>query len=382
MIKSARHVVILRQLRLRGTVTTEQLAAELGVSVISIRRDLRELERQGQLRRVHGGATVPRRNARVEGALDVAALGLDPASARPDAALAAIGMVVPAAEYYFSEVIKGASHAARVAGVQLILGVTHYTRSKEVQMVRHMGRLGMDAIIFTPSDHDVSAPEVRALLADPPAPLILLERDCGMLLDTPDVNSVRTDHALGAELAVRHLHGRGKRRLALMTIPNATEPQLKRGFAAAVAALGMDSASIDLGLTEAERGQWAHKPDLFADRFLDLVLKEGADGLVVNPDMHAVTFARALVARGRQVPDDIAIVAYDDEIAHLCEVPTTAVAPPKFDLGANAISLALQRVRAAAEGRRFATVRSTLVPVLKVHSGSQVHAPGTWHPES
>ena len=40
-----------------GTATTEQLARELEVSTETIRRDLGHLERQGRLRRIHGGAT-------------------------------------------------------------------------------------------------------------------------------------------------------------------------------------------------------------------------------------------------------------------------------------------------------------------------------------
>jgi len=51
-----RHARILEHLAAGGSVTVSALTAELGVSDMTIRRDLLELEREGRLRRVHGGA--------------------------------------------------------------------------------------------------------------------------------------------------------------------------------------------------------------------------------------------------------------------------------------------------------------------------------------
>lgn len=48
--------VILEQLLQRGEVTVELLARRLGVTPATIRRDLTALEKQGLLRRTHGGA--------------------------------------------------------------------------------------------------------------------------------------------------------------------------------------------------------------------------------------------------------------------------------------------------------------------------------------
>ena len=45
---------ILRELLRSGEITVEQMAKEFGVSTSTIRRDLRDLERQGLLRRMHG----------------------------------------------------------------------------------------------------------------------------------------------------------------------------------------------------------------------------------------------------------------------------------------------------------------------------------------
>jgi DeoR/GlpR family transcriptional regulator of sugar metabolism len=56
VLAEARHARISQTLRLEGPVAVGELAERLGVSQATVRRDLVELERQGRLNRVHGGA--------------------------------------------------------------------------------------------------------------------------------------------------------------------------------------------------------------------------------------------------------------------------------------------------------------------------------------
>lgn len=56
VLTKQRKIFILDRLRLEGQVVAKDLSAELGISEDTIRRDLRELAREGLLTRVHGGA--------------------------------------------------------------------------------------------------------------------------------------------------------------------------------------------------------------------------------------------------------------------------------------------------------------------------------------
>jgi DeoR/GlpR family transcriptional regulator of sugar metabolism len=56
MASEDRHTFILRQIEDRGSVSVVDLASQLGVSEMTIRRDLTDLEKEGGIRRVHGGA--------------------------------------------------------------------------------------------------------------------------------------------------------------------------------------------------------------------------------------------------------------------------------------------------------------------------------------
>ena len=48
--------------------------------------------------------------------------------------------------------------------------------------------------------------------------------------------------------------------------------------------------------------------------------------------------------RGLRVPEDFAIVAYDDEIASFASVPLTAITPPKLAVGRRALETCLMRL--------------------------------------
>ena len=59
MLAEKRFALILEQLNEQRTVTVQQLCEALHTSESTIRRDLTELDRQGRLTKVHGGATLP-----------------------------------------------------------------------------------------------------------------------------------------------------------------------------------------------------------------------------------------------------------------------------------------------------------------------------------
>ena len=63
MLPAQRREAILAQVRAQGAASAEDLSRSLGVSVETIRRDLRGLRDQGLLNRVHGGATRPSRRS-------------------------------------------------------------------------------------------------------------------------------------------------------------------------------------------------------------------------------------------------------------------------------------------------------------------------------
>ncbi|HET6859153.1 MAG TPA: DeoR family transcriptional regulator, partial [Streptomyces sp.] len=101
---------ILAVVQSRGTVKVVDLASELEVSVVTVRRDVEELARAGKLRRGHG---VARSLVPVE---PVRPLGQGPVAAGPPAEGGAVALVVPERHTYLYETMNGARTALEKAG--------------------------------------------------------------------------------------------------------------------------------------------------------------------------------------------------------------------------------------------------------------------------
>lgn len=118
--------------------------------------------------------------------------------------------------------------------------------------------------------------------------------------------TVGTDNVEGGALATRHLIERGRRNLLFLGDSAAPEiGQREAGFRAAceAAGLGGSAHSVRVGLV----AEPAYR-DL-----LDIIDREAeVDGIVAASDVIAIAAMRALRARGRRVPDDVAVVGYDD----------------------------------------------------------------------
>ncbi|KRC62324.1 hypothetical protein ASE14_00250 [Agromyces sp. Root81] len=352
MIAAGRHDAILRELELRGSLEVTPLAGKLKVSTMTLRRDLAELEARGLLARVHGGAVSPAVAAQRE--------RHEVGANQPRRPIATIGMVTPSASYYYPEVIRGARDAAREFNCRLVLGTTNYSEREELRQAERLIRGGVDALMITPSGTTLEGTPLHELLVEAPIPVVVVERSVDER-SGGRLESVRSDHAYGAELAVRHLAELGHERIALAARESPTTPWLLDGYERAMTRLGLAGGSMHQQLPSPSAGDDGTVDVL--GRFLDECLAGGISAAVMLSDVDAVAFTDLASERGIRVPEDFAVVAYDDEIAALARVPLTAIAPPKHDLGYAALRLCVDRIRQPdAAGR--AVTRTAMLPVL------------------
>lgn len=359
MTAAARYDAILRELELRGSLRSTALAARLGVTPMTLWRDLVTLEERGLLVRVHGGAVsiaVAQQQSRAE---DGAVRRLRP--------VATIGMIVPTTNYYFPEIIRGASQAARELDCRLVVGATNYSPEEELRQAERLIAAGIDALMVTPHEAIREASPLQRLLESVPIPVVMVERHVA-----DDVAGrlewVRSDHAYGAEIAVRHLAANGHDRIALAARPSATGAGLHAGYGKAMDDLGLpSSARLTRGLSDPRPGDGVTVAEL--DRLLDDCLAQGVTAAILLGDADAMAFTDLVVERGLRIPEDFAIVAYDDEVAAFAAVSLTAVAPPKHELGHAALRLCVDRLRQA-QGAAHTVVRMSLLPALVVREST------------
>ncbi|MFC1419739.1 substrate-binding domain-containing protein [Streptacidiphilus cavernicola] len=354
MLARQRHDYVLEQLRVHGAVRLADVVSGLGVSEGTVRRDLELLERQGRLTRVRGGAVPPGAAAAGGGwgALPVAGVeGM------------AIGMLAPSATYYFPEVIRGAQSAAGRSGVRLVLSVTDYDADRDLGQLRDLVSSGSDGLLVATSSGPVLPEPVRELLDASGLPYVLVERRSAEAFDHAEC--VLSDHRQGAYQAVEYLAGLGHRGVALLTARTPTAPAVTEGHAEAVRRFGLDTAAPVLAFEPgADRLE-------SVDAFIHACRASGAGAALVHSDQEAVLMVQRLRGHGVRVPEELSVIAYDDEVAAFAEVPLTAVAPAKFEVGATAATALLERL----SGVPGLPVRQTVLhPRLVVRDSSTAPA--------
>jgi DNA-binding LacI/PurR family transcriptional regulator len=147
----------------------------------------------------------------------------------------------------------------------------------------------------------------------------------------PAVGYVDADNVGGAEAAVAHLVARGRHTIATVAGPADMAPGADRrtGWARALRAAGR-SAGTEL----VSAGDFTRAGGRAATEAL-LARIPGIDGLFAASDLMALGALDTLRAAGRRVPDDVAVVGFDDsELARTTDPPLTTVRQPIEQLGA------------------------------------------------
>ncbi|MGJ6969308.1 LacI family DNA-binding transcriptional regulator [Streptosporangium sp. G11] len=162
--------------------------------------------------------------------------------------------------------------------------------------------------------------------------------------DPQDVSFV-PDDVEGARTAVRHMLTIGRRRIAHITGP--THYQAARDRAAGVLS-ALEEAGLSLSCGQVLNGEWSQR---WGRQAAEIALRTDPDldAVVCGSDQIAAGFVEAARERGRRVPDDVAVVGYDN-----WEVLATETRPPLTTIDMNLESLgrtAAQHLFAAIDGR-------------------------------
>jgi len=354
-LAASRRSHVLDALLRDGVVRVSQLMSELGVAPVTLRRDLAQMEREGLLVRVHGGA-VPASALDGERAVPVVA---EPTTT------GSIAVLVPSLNYYWPGVMRGMETEAERHGMRVLLrGASYELQDERPVLERLVLRDDVRGLIVAPNTETPHAQDVIQWLADCGTPSVLVERDGLLLPGGTPVESVTTDHALGAKLAARHLASLGHRKVGLMLSRfSPTSRKIAAGWEAACSELGLTPTDhIEQMLPDRRSPEFSSA----VDATLDMALRTGITGLLVHSDPEAMAFVDLALTRGISIPDDLSIIAYDDEVAQLFTPALTAVSPPRAAVGETAVELLLKRI---ADPSR-PVHRVTLSPSLNVRGST------------
>jgi DNA-binding LacI/PurR family transcriptional regulator len=326
-----------------GPPTLEQVAALAGVSRATVSRV------------VNGSPKVsPAVRAQVERA--VAKLGYVPNRAarslvtrRADS----VALVVsePHARFFsepfFAGMVRGVSAALAGTGVQLVLLIAQDLPDRG-RLERYVVGGHVDGVLLASLHGDDPLP---GTLERAGVPAVLVGRPAGVVPrwnGAAPVSWVDADNRGGAGKAVGHLARQGRRRIATITGPLDMGVGLDRleGYRDGLAAAGLAGAG-DL----VETGDFTEEGG--ATAMARLLERPGSpvDAVFAASDMMAAGALRALRTAGRRVPEDVAVVGFEDSaVARYAQPPLTTVRQPIEEMGRQAMRLLLARVAGEAGG--------------------------------
>lgn len=237
------------------------------------------------------------------------------------------------ADPFFAGATLGISGALASTPYQLVL-VMQQSGADRDRIERHLLRGGADGALLLSARTD--DPLAGRLAAAGIACVVAGRAPAGA-----GVGAVDADNRGGARRAVAHLVRAGRRTVATVAGPADMVPGADRraGWAEALHDAGRppDPSLVAVGDFTREGGRTATAALL--DRHPDL------DGLFVASDLMALGALDALRERGRGVPDDVAVVGFDDtELARSAEPPLTTVRQPIEELGHEMVRLLLDQL--------------------------------------
>lgn len=337
----------------RGPVGVKDVAAAAGVSVGTVSNVLNRPDRvtDATRERVHQA---------------IASLGFvrNEAARQLRAGLSnCVGLIVlNATNPFFNDVATGAEECAAEHGVAVLVGNSAEQPDREDAYLTLFEQQRVRGVLLSPIGD--AGPHLERLAQHGIAGVVV-DRD----IATGAHSSVSVDDVAGGTLAARHLIALGHSHIAYVAGPAGLRQVTDRldGVRREAAHHG----GIDVEFVEAANLDIAAGVRC-GQAILDRPRAQWPTALFAGNDLIALGLLKALLARGVRVPDDMALVGYDDiAFAEGAAIPLTSVAQPRHEIGRRAMELLL----AAGEDERPQPQRVVLQPHLVVRRSSDPHAP-------
>ena len=224
-----------------------------------------------------------------------------------------------------AETTTAVSTAAREAGYSVVLTSMTSTPGSARQVGAELLGAGVEGILVI-AGHEGMSPAVSAVAGSTPVVVVSAQpsRESG-------VDMVGIDQALGARLVVEHLQRTGARSVVHLAGPTDWfDARARRsGFSAALETSGLDGELVG-------PGEWT--PRSGYELTTELIGSGLPDALFAANDMIAIGALHALHEHGLRVPEDVAVVGFDNTLGAEFLIPSlTTVSQPFAEVGREAL---------------------------------------------
>ncbi|MFF8715598.1 LacI family DNA-binding transcriptional regulator [Streptomyces sp. NPDC015184] len=334
------------RVRSGGRPTLEEVAARAGVG-------------RGTASRVINGS--PKVSAQTREAVEAAVAELGYVPNRAARALAgnrtdAIALVVPEpetrffAEPYFSDIVRGVGAALADTDMQLLLTLVGSDRERR-RLAQYLTAHRVDGVLLVSVHADDPLPDLLEQLGMPAV-------TSGRRSASDPFASVDSDNFGGARAAVDHLFSRGRRTIATITGRLDVYGAQRRldGYREAIAGTGLEPDEQLIA-----PGDFTEEGGARAMREL-LVRRPDIDAVFAASDVTAAGARQVLREAGRRIPDDVALIGFDDSaVARHMDPPLTSVRQPIEEMGRTMARVLLQEIARETQERPQIVLPTELV---------------------
>jgi LacI family transcriptional regulator len=238
---------------------------------------------------------------------------------------------------FFASVARGVEDVAQEHGYTLVLCNSDEDAERETACLNALETRAVDGVLLASAG---VADEHLSRLVRAGYPIVLVDRDL------PDLGApaVLLDNEGAAYSAVLHLLTRGHRRIAMLSGRAAISTTTERiaGYRRALreAGIDVDDRLVVSGESTSEGGAIA------ANRVLDV--HQPPSAIFSGNNLMSIGALQAIVNRGLGVPEDVALVGFDDfpfPWSDAFRPHLTTVAQPTYELGRRAAELLVQRLK-------------------------------------
>lgn len=299
-----------------------ELIASFGISRGPIRQAMGILENEGLIERVKGSGTFVR--------------DMRPKIINGNGADRHIGLVLSQqGDQLNMEILIGAEQAAKSRGYRVSFSYSEEDPEQQRRDIQRMKDDGIKGLIVFPVGEDAEREGIARVVKSGEIPIVLVDRYFPDL----DTDYVVADNYTGGYRATEHLLILGHRRIGFVythasTLNITSLNQRYSGYRNAIESYGLD---YDDSLVVQRTAHGGYED--FLSR------RARPDAVFAASDLEALLILRAAHKHHIRVPDDLALVGFDDlTFAHLSNPPLTTVAQPRNDIGLRASNLLIDRL--------------------------------------
>lgn len=322
--------------------TIKEVALEAGVSIATVSRVLNEQAGVSTELSEQVQAAVRKLNYRPNGI----ARALKISKSR------CIGLIIPDIENpFFPALVRGVEDAAQKQGYAVILCNTDGKPDEEKAYLKFLLSKQVDGILFV---GNLNYEKNKHWLSTLPVPFVLLDRP----MPGAPFPTVLVDNELGALLAVNHLIEEGRRHIGIITgkSHSATSNERIHGALQSLKNHGyfFDEQLLSTGYFTFDGGYMAAEKLISSGHEFDAIF--------VANDMMAIGAIECLRKYGKQVPNDVAVVGFDDiRMAEWYQPSLTTVKQPVYDMGQVAVRIMVEQIKGVGNGDQHRILKPELI---------------------